>query len=593
MCGIVGYIGTKVKKNLIQSLKKLEYRGYDSAGISWLEKDEIFTIKRKGYIENLEKQINFNQDVETAGIAHTRWATHGKANNKNAHPHFSNSKEFSLVHNGIIENYSELKKFLIEENYNFSSETDSEIIVNLIEYYFKIYRNVLKAINFTCKKLKGSYSIAVLHKNEQKIYFAKLNMPLYVDAENLFVASDVNAFIKKSNRIFSIENFEYGFVSSDEFKILKDEKEVEKKVLKIENTTEENSKNGYAHFMIKEINEIENAIKNTIFHYKNTKKLENIVKNIEKVYLIACGTAYHACLNGEKFLIKNAKINAFSFIASEFTVFPPIIDDKTLCVFVSQSGETADTINALKLAKRKHAKTLVITNVKNSSITRLSNLNFFTEAGPEIAVASTKAYNTQVALLYKVIADISKIRGFKVKELMIKDNLKIDELNNKTEIYEKFSEEILKYNKVYFLGRNLDYIQAQEGSLKLKEITYINSQAISSGELKHGTLSLIDEDSLVIAILTEIDKLDKNINNINEILSRNGNVLFITPFKSEIEGKLKFKTSINFIELPKINKEFYPLITSIPLFYLAYFVSIKKGLNPDKPRNLAKSVTVE
>lgn len=593
MCGIVGYIGTNVKKNLIQSLKKLEYRGYDSAGISWIEKQEIHIIKKKGYISNLEKQINYNLDFNTTGIAHTRWATHGMANNKNAHPHYSNSKEFALVHNGIIENYAEIKSFLKENNYFFLSDTDSEIIINLIEYYFKKYKNTLKAIQLACTKLKGSYSIAILHNLEQKIYFAKYNMPLYIDAENLFIASDVNAFITKSNKIFSIENLEYGFLSFNELKIFKNGKEIQKKPLKIENATEENTKNGYEHFMLKEINEIENAIKNTILSYKSTKKLENIMKNINKVYLVACGTAYHACLNGEKFLISHAKINAFSFIASEFNLSPPIIDKNTLCVFVSQSGETADTINALKLAKRKHAKTLVITNVKNSSITRLSNINFFTEAGPEIAVASTKAYNTQVALLYKIISDICVIKGLKIKNLTIKDNLKIKEINEKTEIFKNFAEKVLKYSKVYFLGRNLDYIQAQEGSLKLKEITYINSQAISAGELKHGTLSLIDEDSLVIAILTEKDKLDKNINNINEILSRNGNVLFVSPFKTEIENKLKYKVSDNFIELPVVYKDFYPLITSIPLFYLAYFVSIKKGLNPDKPRNLAKSVTVE
>lgn len=593
MCGIVAYIGENVKKNLIQSLKKLEYRGYDSAGIAWLYDQKIQIIKRKGYIANLEKQVNYNLDYNTVGIAHTRWATHGIANSKNAHPHYSNSNEFALVHNGIIENYAELKNFLKENGFTFLSDTDSEIIVNLIEYYFKLNNNILNSIQLACKKLKGSYAITLLHNKEQKIYFAKLNMPLYVDAENLFVASDVNAFIKTSNKIFSIENNEYGFISNTEFKVFKNESEIDKKVLKIENATTENSKNGYDHFMIKEINEIDNAIKTTISSYKSDKKLENIIKNIEKVYLIACGTAYHACLNGEKFLIEHAKINAFSFIASEFNLSPPIIDKKTLCVFVSQSGETADTINALKLAKRKHAKTMVITNVKNSSITRLANINYFTEAGPEIAVASTKAYNTQVALLYKIITDICKIKGIKVKEFTTKDNLKIAEINNKVEIFKAFAENILNYSKVYFLGRNLDYIQAQEGSLKLKEITYINSQAISAGELKHGTLSLIDEDSLIIAILTEKDKLDKNINNINEILARNGNVLFVSPFKDEIENKLKFKTSINFIELPKIHKDFYPFITSIPLCYLAYFVSIKKGLNPDKPRNLAKSVTVE
>lgn len=593
MCGIVGYIGENVKKNLILSLKKLEYRGYDSAGVSWIKNNEIITIKRKGYINNLEKQINYNDDYNTVGIAHTRWATHGIANNKNAHPHFSNSKEFSLVHNGIIENYSELKEFLKLHNYSFVSDTDSEIIVNLLEYNYKIHKNVLKALQITCNKLKGSYSISVLHNLEQKIYFAKFNMPLYIDAENLFVASDVNAFIKKSNKIFSIENNEYGFISNNEIKVYKNGKEISKKALKIENVYEENSKNGYSHFMLKEINEIENAIKNTILCYKSNKNLEKIINNIDKVYLIACGTAYHACLNGEKFLIKYAKINAFTFIASEFNLAPPIIDKKTLCVFVSQSGETADTINALKLAKRKKAKTLVITNVKTSSITRLANLNYYTEAGPEIAVASTKAYNTQVSLLYKIVSEICKIKKTKLKDLLINSKLKINEINSKVEIYKNFADEILKYQKVYYLGRNLDYIQAQEGSLKLKEITYINSQAISAGELKHGTLSLIDENSLVIAILTEKDKLDKNINNINEILSRNGNIIFISPYKKEIEAKLKFNKTVNFIELPKIQQEFYPMITSIPLFYLAYFVSVKKGLNPDKPRNLAKSVTVE
>ena len=593
MCGIVGYIGTNVKRNLIQSLKKLEYRGYDSAGISWVDNNSIYIIKRKGYINNLEKQINYNLNFNTVGIAHTRWATHGEANNKNAHPHYSNSKEFSLVHNGIIENYSEIKSFLKENNYYFLSDTDSEVIVNLIEYFYNIGHDVLRALNLTCKKLKGSYSISLLHNTEQKIYFAKYNMPLYVDAENFFVASDVNAFIKKSSKIYSVENLEYGYISLNGIKFFKQGKEITKKALKIESVTEQNSKNGYEHFMLKEINEIDNAIKNTILSYKSSKKLEKIIQNIDKVYLIACGTAYHACLNGEKFLIKYAKINAFSFIASEFFLSPPIIDKNTLCVFISQSGETADTINSLKLAKKKHAKTLVITNVKTSSIARLANINYFTEAGPEIAVASTKAYNTQVAILYKIVVDICKIKGTNIKELTIHDNLKIKEINEKVEVFKTIAESVLKYDKVYYLGRNLDYVQAQEGSLKLKEITYINCQAISAGELKHGTLSLIDNDSLVIDILTEKDKLDKNINNINEILSRNGNVLFISPFKEEIENKLKHKMTDNFIELPKIYNAFYPLITSIPLFYLAYFVSIRKGINPDKPRNLAKSVTVE
>ena len=597
MCGIVGYIGKNVKRNLIISLKKLEYRGYDSSGIAYKEYGKISQLKKQGYIQNLEERIDFNNDLTSVGIAHTRWATHGIANDENAHPHLSNHKIFSLVHNGIIENYAEIKADLMKKGYKFYSETDSEVIVNLLEDEYIKTQDVVIALKDVCKILKGSYALCIITNFDDNIYMAKNNMPLYIDAQNKFIASDINAFNKKTNEIYSLENNEFAVINAKDLEFYNYKGKISKKNLKITAKIEGTLLNGYSHYMLKEIKEIKGAIERTLTNFKENKKLESFIPSIDKIYLIACGTAYHACLNGEKFLIKYAKINAQSFVASEFYTFPPIIDKNTLCVFVSQSGETADTINCLKLAKKKKAKTLVITNVQTSTITRLSNINYFTFAGPEIAVASTKAYNTQIAVLYKLTEQICKIKKLKIPKIKDINSFKIDEINKLQNDYKNLAEIIKKYEKVFFLGRNFDYITSNEGSLKLKEITYINCSSLASGELKHGTLALVDEKTLIIATITEKKLLEKSLNNVNEILARGGNVIFLSPYNEEIKQKLHINTTpntlIDYINLPKIKEDFYQFISIIPLQYFAYYVSISKNLNPDKPRNLAKSVTVE
>ena len=612
MCGIVGYIGNKKAESiLIEGLTRLEYRGYDSAGITTLEKNILNTIKNKGRVKDLSDKLE-NQKLEgTLGIAHTRWATHGKPSSTNSHPHNDNFNTISVVHNGIIENYNELRSFLIQEGYTFLSETDTEVIPNLINYHFnketsKEKENFLKAISNTCNMLKGSYAISVVCVDFPNcMIVAKKDSPLVIgkgNGEN-YVSSDIPAFLKYTRDFYLLKDNELAYISKDNIDFFdKDLNKVKKEVTKIEWNASSAEKNGYEDFMLKEIYEQPTAIRETIGKHLSIGKTcqfdelnfdKKFLENINKIYIIACGTAMHAGLSAKIMLENICEIPTEVDIASEFRYRNPLIDNKTLCIFISQSGETADTIAALKLAKSKNATTLSITNVEGSSITRESDYVTYTCAGPEIAVASTKAYTAQVTILSILVSyfaeileknlDIVQDLKKSILELPAKAEQLLSHISNIKDIAKDFNKE----KDVFFLGRGLDYNTATEGSLKLKEISYIHSEAFYSGELKHGPIALIEENTPVVCILTVPDLIEKSVSNIQEVITRGAKTLIITDKNFETNNFSEI------IKIPVTNRFLTPILSIIPLQLLAYYISKEKGLDVDKPRNLAKSVTVE
>jgi len=612
MCGIVGYIGNKnASPILIQGLTRLEYRGYDSAGIATMEKDEIVVMKDKGRVNNLYNLEGINELKGTIGIAHTRWATHGKPSKENSHPHMDNDNLFAVVHNGIIENYNELKNELIEKGYHFVSQTDTEVVPNLINYYYKQDEEddelkVLRAVKNACKQLKGSFALEIIcSKQPDNMMVVRKDSPLVIgkgNGEN-YIASDIPAILSYTKDFYFLNDYEFAVLSRDNIKFYDIELKPIKKLTKsIEWDSKGAEKDGFEHYMLKEIYEQPRAVRETIGTRLNGTKVnfddldfsKEYLESINKIYIVACGTAMHAGMVSKNIFEKLCKIPVEVDIASEFRYRDPLIDEKTLTIYISQSGETADTIAALKLAKEKGAKTLAISNVIGSSITREADYSIYTHAGPEIAVASTKAYTSQVTILTLIALYCAEIleRIDKNKIEAIKDDVldlpnKIEETLKSANAAKKFARKVYKERDMFFLGRGVDYAVSLEGSLKLKEISYIHSEGYASGELKHGPIALIDTGVTVIATITDEELVEKSLSNVQEVITRGAKILVITNQNLENKG---FE---NIIQIPEISKEISPILSIIPLQLLAYYISKEKGLDVDKPRNLAKSVTVE
>lgn len=614
MCGIVGYVGEKkCTPLLIDGLSKLEYRGYDSAGIAIMEKDDIVIKKEKGRVANLKNLIKDSSLLGTIGIAHTRWATHGKPCKENAHPHMDNSHTFAVVHNGIIENDSELRDFLTKEGYTFFSQTDTEVIPNLIHYHYTSSTEednemkFLKAVNAACKNLKGSYAIEVICKFYKEIEIVvKKDSPLVIGKgihEN-YIASDIPAILSFTKDFYFLEDNEFAIIKKDSIRFF-DASLVEhvKEIKNLEWDALSSDKNGYDDYMLKEIFEQPKVVKETILsrlklgencNFFDLPYTKEYLESINQIYIVACGTAMHAGLIGKTLIEKLCSIKVSVDIASEFRYCNPIINEHTLCIFISQSGETADTIAALKLAKQKKAKTLAICNVIGSSITREADNTIYTHAGPEIAVASTKAYTCQVALLILLSIYFSELLEKYNRNLL--ENLKQEmatlpdkmyEILNNVNIMKAFAEEVYSQKDMFFLGRGNDYYVALEGSLKLKEISYIHSEAYAAGELKHGPIALIENGITVVTILTDPDLTKKTISNVQEVITRGAQTIMITN-QDKIHPDFK-----RIFPIPNSNPLISPILSIIPLQLFSYYISKKKGLDVDKPRNLAKSVTVE
>jgi glutamine-fructose-6-phosphate transaminase (isomerizing) len=613
MCGIVGYIGVKKAcPILLAGLTRLEYRGYDSAGISTIEKNGLSLMKDKGRVKNLSNLDGIDKLEGTIGIAHTRWATHGKPSKENSHPHQDNSKTFSVVHNGIIENYNELKKSLEEKGYTFYSQTDTEVIPNLIHYYFNIDKNnddlkFLRAVRNTCLDLKGSFAIEVISKlYPDNMIVVRQDSPLVIGTceDEKYLSSDIPAILSYTRDFYLLNDLEFVLLTKDSAKFYdKDLNEIEKHTQTIEWNSSAAEKDGFDDFMLKEIYEQPTAIRETIGAKINLNSkcefdelgfTKDYLSSLNKIYIVACGTAMHAGLSGKNAIEKLCRIPTEVDIASEFRYRDPIIDEKTLCIFISQSGETADTIAALKLSKEKGAKTLAITNVIGSSITREADYSIYTHAGPEIAVASTKAYTSQVMLINILAIYFAEIL-FGENSKLIKD-LKQDILDLPKKIEEtlkcndeikKFAQQIYQEKDVFFLGRGIDETVAKEGSLKLKEISYIHSESYAAGELKHGPIALIENGITVISIMTDENLVKKTVSNIQEVITRGAKTLVVT--NQDIDKNMFDEV----ITIPKTDCFISPILSVIPLQLLAYYISKEKGLDVDKPRNLAKSVTVE
>lgn len=606
MCGIVGYIGKKLAYPiLINGLKALEYRGYDSAGIALLNEGKIEISKEKGRVKNLEDNSKLKTNKSKVGIAHTRWATHGTPSQENAHPHLDNSGTFAIVHNGIIENYLELKNFLINNGYTFKSETDTEVIPNLIHYYYEQEHNFLVAFNKALKDLKGSYAILVLSPLFEGIYVAKMNSPLVIGEgknEN-FIASDIPAILEHTKNFYFLNDGQTAYITNNLITFYNSNlKEVKNELKVIDWDTNAADKNGYEDFMLKEIFEQPRAIIETLAgHIILNNKCNFLDLNlnakdlnqINKIYIVACGTAMHAGRIGKTILEELTSIITTVDVASEFRYNNPIIDTKTLCIFISQSGETADTIAALKLAKNKGAKTIAITNVIGSSITREANYTIYTHAGPEIAVASTKAYVSQIAIISALaihFAELLETKDTKYLERLKTEILelpkKIENILQNNNIYQSIAKNLKGVTNCFYIGRGNDYTTAMEGSLKLKEIAYIHSEAYPAGELKHGPIALIEDKTSVIGITTNPNILEKTISNLQEVITRGASVILISNCKYE-------NKDMNIINIPQTESLLAPILAIIPLQLIAYYTAKEKNLDVDKPRNLAKSVTVE
>lgn len=613
MCGIIGYIGhKKASPILLNGLLRLEYRGYDSAGISTVEKNGLSIMKDKGRVKNLYNLDGIDDLTGTIGIAHTRWATHGKPSKENAHPHLDNSDSFAVVHNGIIENYNELKKFLADNGYTFRSQTDSELIPNLIHYYYsKDEQNddqkVLRAVQKTCMDLKGSFALQVISKfMPDNMIVIRKDSPLVIgkgDGEN-YVSSDIPTILSYTKDFYLLNDYEFAVLSRDnvEFYDINLNKIV-KPIKSIDWDINSADKNGYEDYMLKEIFEQPNAVRETIgsrlpenepCNFEDLKFSKEFLSTINKMYIVACGTAMHAGLSGKSAIEKLCNIPVTVDIASEFRYRNPIIDKNTLCIYTSQSGETADTIAALKLAKSKGATTLAISNVIGSSITREADYCIYTHAGPEIAVASTKAYTSQVVLLDILAVYFAEILGTtpilqlqNIKKEILALPAKIDEALKCSDRIKTFANKIYQEKDIFFLGRGADYNTALEGSLKLKEISYIHSEAYAAGELKHGPIALIENGITVIGIMTDKLLVEKSISNLQEVITRGAKTLVVT------NQNLPANNFETIITVPDTDTLLSPILAIVPLQLLSYYISKAKGLDVDKPRNLAKSVTVE
>lgn len=586
MCGIIGYKGKKPPKEiLLNGLKALEYRGYDSSGIALKNDKEIQIIKSVGNINNLEEKLDKTNLIDSnIGIAHTRWATHGKVTLENAHPH--KVGRITLVHNGIIENASELREKLISKGVKFNSETDTEVVAALIDFYYE--NDPLIAINKAIKDLKGSYALAIIFSDSNKLYAVRKDSPLIlgISDNEYFIASDVIAIIKYTNKYILLDENEIVEID-DSYKIIKDNKLIDKDILTVNTSDELIDKLGYEHYMLKEIMEEPVLLEKTLKKYLDNLELIPDLSEYEEIHIVGCGSALYAGLIGKCLLEEYANIKVYSDVASEYRYKNIIYDRKTLVILISQSGETADTIAALRKAKENNIETLAIVNVETSTIARESNRQIFIEAGREISVATTKAYILQVAIIsllaYKaslskgLIKDTNIIEEFKILPKLLTEVI--------TKDYSKISNTIYKENNIFFIGRKIDYYISLEGSLKLKEVSYIHSEAKEAGELKHGTISLIEKDMPVFGIITDDKIRDKTISNIEEVKSRGAKVIIVTNEKLD---NYEYQVCV-----PKIN-EFCQSILVVPVLQLiAYNTAKKRGCEIDKPKNLAKSVTVE
>lgn len=603
MCGIVGYVGKKgdCVRVLSDGLKRLEYRGYDSAGIAYIDNDKLSVIKEKGKLENLLGKIDLNKKANL-GIGHTRWATHGEANETNAHPHVVG--KFAVVHNGIIENEKEIKKQLESKGYKFKSDTDTEVISALLDYYYSKNNDVLKSIDAIDKTLKGAYALGIICMDDKDtLYAVKKNSPLIIgagDNEN-YIASDVPAILGRTNKYTVLEDGDYAKITNNSIDIYNDGKKKDTKLKEFLYDDAIIDKQGYEHYMLKEINEQPEVFKKTTSSYLETGVSSLIDKmpdfsKYNRIRIVACGSATHAGLVGKQMIEKYANVKTEVDTASEFRYNKLFLDKDELVIVVSQSGETADTLEALKIAKKNGNDTLGIINEKESSIARSAKLVLYTEAGKEIAVATTKAYSAQVAMLSLIALNMSVNKNIidksEIKEIL--SDVKalpsyMEELLNNTKEYERIADYLVKHNDVFFIGRGVDYALSMEGSLKLKEISYTHSEAYAAGELKHGTISLIDNGTPVIGIVTDDNIAPKTISNIKEVKSRGAKVIYITNRKDDIDNEFYDEK----IEIPKVNDLLSPLLTVIPLQLIAYYVAKKKDCSIDKPKNLAKSVTVE
>lgn len=590
MCGIIGYIGTKSPiETLINGLKCLEYRGYDSAGIALKEKDQIEVIKSVGKIVNLEEKLK-NQELIPShlGIAHTRWATHGKPSEKNAHPHTVGN--VTLVHNGIIENAEELREKLKKEGVTFNSETDTEVITALINKYYE--NNPVEAINKALDEVKGSYALGILFQGSDDLYAVRKDSPLIVGLgkEENFIASDIAAIIDYTNKYLLLEEREIAHITKNKVTITKDGKTVEKEVQTTNMERDAKDKCGYDHYMLKEIMEEPVVLEKTFKPYlENLDKLPDLT-DYEEIHVVACGSAMYAGMIGKALLEEYANTKVEIDVASEYRYKNIIYDRKTLVILISQSGETADTIAAMRKAKENKVETLAIVNVKTSTIARESDNQVFIEAGPEIAVATTKAYILQVGIMALLAYKTALTKGLVKEEHKVLEEAEklprlIKEVLDRRDEYKKIAKEIYTSEDIFFIGRKIDYATSMEGSLKLKEVSYIHSEAYQAGELKHGTISLIEEGMPVFAIITEEEIKDKTVSNIEEVKSRGAKTIIISN-ESWDNQKLQ-------IVVPKISPYFQPILIVPTLQLIAYETAKLRGCDIDKPKNLAKSVTVE
>jgi len=612
MCGIVGYIGyEQAAPILLDGLSKLEYRGYDSAGLAIRNGENITEIvKAKGRLRNLEEKTDNGHALKgDCGIGHTRWATHGEPSETNAHPHCTDDMNVVAVHNGIIENYQELKEKLLKKGYTFYSSTDTEVAVKLIDYYYKKYLGTpVDAINHAMVRIRGSYALAVMFKDyPEEIYVARKDSPMIIGVQDhaAYLASDVPAILKYTRHVYYIGNMEIGKLEKGKVTFYNlDGEEIEKELVEIKWDAKAAEKGGFEHFMMKEIHEQPKAVADTLHSVVKDGSIDlsavgltkEDIQSISQIYIVACGSAWHVGMVAQYVIEDLAKIPVRVELASEFRYRKPLLDKNGLVILISQSGETADTLAALREAKNRQVKTLAIVNVVGSSIAREADNVFYTLAGPEISVATTKAYSAQLIAAYTLALQFAKERNeieMSEYEKLIKelDTLpdKIQEVIDNQEEIQKFAAKEAAAKDVFFIGRGIDYAVSLEGSLKLKEISYIHSEAYAAGELKHGTISLIEDGTLVIGVLTQEELYEKTISNMVECKSRGAYLMGLTTYGNyTVEDTAEFT-----VYVPKTDVHFMASLAVVPLQMLGYYVSVAKGLDVDKPRNLAKSVTVE
>lgn len=582
MCGIIGYVGkNNALKALINGLKALEYRGYDSVGVAYFLNDKIKIIKDKGRINELENNIDIN-DLPNIGIGHTRWATHGVPNKINAHPHSVGN--ITLVHNGIIENYLELKEELIKHDYNFKSDTDTEVACAYIDYLYKNNNDMLKTLHEIQNIFIGSYALCILINNDfDNIYITKKGSPLILGINNdeKIIASDISAIISYTKDYIILEDNDIGIINRDNYKIYNNNKLINKEILTFDKNIDSISKDGYDHFMLKEIYEENELINNTLNHYFNNNLLSSLpdISKYKSIYIVGCGSAYNAGLIGKYYIEKYLDIPVYVELASEFRYKKLFIKENDLVIAISQSGETADTIEAVKIAKERNAKVLGIINTYQSTIARLSDEVIYINAGIEVAVATTKAYSLQVLYLILLALRNSNI-------VINNIDKEINTIYNYD--YKKYIKHLVNTEHIFFIGRGIDYYLSVEGCLKLKEISYIHAESYAAGELKHGTISLIDKGTPVIAIITDKDIAKKTISNIKEVKARGAYVIIVASDNINIDKEIYDEI----ISIP-YNKYLLPILSIISMQLLSYYVAKEKKCDIDKPRNLAKSVTVE